>query len=317
LRKLSFGLFIPLSGECSIPSFIKKISCKAESLGYSNLWVEDHYRLPWTDRTLDAWIALGYIASNTSQIRIGTCVTPIPFRYPPFLAKEAATVDVLSSGRLEFSAGLGWVEKEFKSFGIPWERFRIRGRKMVEGLKLIVEAWLGEELTFRGEYYQVDSLRLEPKPIQKPYPPIWLGGSSHLILNTAITYGDGWIPWQPTLSFLGKAIKYLSKVRNGRELPKLKFGVVGHSIIAESFERAVELIPPERAEDALKGRSGSSDAQKRSPWIIGSPREIMELMEKYLKLGVNHVALSFAPRTPRHILSMAEMFAEEIISAFT
>jgi len=316
---VKFGLFLPLSGECADPCFLREASGAAENLGYDVIWVEDHYNLPWTETTLEAWSTLPAIASWTSGIRLGTCVTPIPLRPPQLLAKAAATVDVLSGGRLEFSGGLGWVEREFRAFGLPWEPLATRARRTREALELVMRLWAEERVSHSGEFYGVREASLLPKPVQRPHPPIWLGGVSRAVLRLVAEIGDAWIPWQPTPEVVRMGADGVSRLASlaGRIGFKPRVGVVVHAVIARGREEAWALVPPDRLEDARGGsRMGSSRSAARAPWVVGSPRDFAERVEEYAEAGAEQFSASFTPRTREKILEEAALFAKEVMPSF-
>jgi alkanesulfonate monooxygenase SsuD/methylene tetrahydromethanopterin reductase-like flavin-dependent oxidoreductase (luciferase family) len=139
--------------------------------------------------TLETWITLSYLAGKTEQIRLGTLVTPIPFRPPSVLAKMVSTLDILSEGRVVFGVGAGWSQPEFEGYS-EWNPPKIRVDKTEEGLELMIKLWTQKEVTFKGTYYQTKGAVLEPKPVQKPYPPLLFGGRGDRMLNLAGRYAD-------------------------------------------------------------------------------------------------------------------------------
>jgi len=139
--------------------------------------------------TLETWITLSYLAGKTEQIRLGTLVTPIPFRPPSILAKMLSTLDILSKGRVVFGVGAGWSQPEFEGYS-EWNQPKIRVDKTEEGLELMIKLWTQKEVTFKGKYYQAKAAVLEPKPVQKPYPQLLFGGRGDRMLKMAGRYAD-------------------------------------------------------------------------------------------------------------------------------
>lgn len=167
-----------------------RATIKADELGFWGVSMPDHYMRRGTNLgTLDSWFALAHLASRTSVIHVGTMVTPIPFRPPPLLAKMVSTVDVISNGRTFLGVGAGWLRSEFEAYG-EWDEPSVRVSKTEEGLRLILDFWTKREVDFRGKYYHVKGGVLEPKPIQKPHPPLLFGGSGPRMLRLAGKYGD-------------------------------------------------------------------------------------------------------------------------------
>lgn len=160
-----------------------KVAKKAEESGFDSFMTYDHYMLPSCNKTYKAWILLSAISGITKKIRLGTVVTPIPFRPPGMLAKIVATLDFLSNGRVILGIGAGWHRPEFEGFS-EWTDSSERVSKTEEGLKLMIELWTKEKVLFKGRYYRaLGAAVIDPKPIQKPYPPLWFGTTGKKCLN--------------------------------------------------------------------------------------------------------------------------------------
>ncbi len=171
---------------------------EADKVGFDGALIPDHFmwgtRAPGSRRpddysTLDSWVWLTHLAAKTEQIRLGTRVTPIPFRPPGMLAKMVSTLDILSNGRVILGVGAGWSREEFEGYS-EWNEPRVRVDKTVEGLELIVKLWTQKEVTFEGRYYRAKGAVLEPKPVQKPYPTLLFGSNGNRMLRLAGRYGN-------------------------------------------------------------------------------------------------------------------------------
>lgn len=172
---------------------ISEVGRAAEQAGFYAFLSWDHYMLPDGPETLDAWSILSYLAGQTSVIKLGTAVTPIPFRPPAQLAKIVASVDHLSGGRTILGVGAGWHQPEFDGFsswGSPGERVT----RTSEALDLITRLWTGEKISFEGKNYNSEGAVISPVPTQKPYPPMWFGVRGPRMLDLASRYADAWIP---------------------------------------------------------------------------------------------------------------------------
>jgi alkanesulfonate monooxygenase SsuD/methylene tetrahydromethanopterin reductase-like flavin-dependent oxidoreductase (luciferase family) len=175
--------------------WLREVVVEADKLSFYGFLMSDHYmwrtREPRDVTTLDTWIALTYLAGITDQIRIGTQFTPIPFRPPGMLAKMLSTLDILSDGRVLLGVGAGWSENEFKGFS-KWGSPKVRVDKTIEGLELMLKLWTQEEVTFNGRYYQAERAIIEPKPVQKPFPLLFVSGRarSYRMLGLAGRRGD-------------------------------------------------------------------------------------------------------------------------------
>ncbi|MHA1590899.1 MAG: LLM class flavin-dependent oxidoreductase [Candidatus Heimdallarchaeaceae archaeon] len=178
--------------------FVSKMILKADQLGYDGALMPDHYMWgtmgghmtrPDRFKTVETWITLTHLLAKTEQIKLGTLVTPIPFRPPGIMAKMVSTLDNLSNGRVIFGVGAGWAQEEFEGYS-EWNTPKIRVDKTKEGLELMIKLWTEDEVTFNGTYYKAEKAVLDPKPIQKPYPKLLFGGSGKRMLSLAGKYGD-------------------------------------------------------------------------------------------------------------------------------
>jgi alkanesulfonate monooxygenase SsuD/methylene tetrahydromethanopterin reductase-like flavin-dependent oxidoreductase (luciferase family) len=152
------------------------------------MWAEA-YGAAQKDSTVDTWIALSYLAAKTQNIKLGTIVTPIPFRPPAMLAKMVATMDVLSSGRAILGVGAGWSQTEFEGYS-TWDDPKTRVDKTKEGVELILQLWQKPQVDFKGKHYHAKGAILDPKPVQKPHPPLMFGGVGPRMLRLAGQYSD-------------------------------------------------------------------------------------------------------------------------------
>jgi probable F420-dependent oxidoreductase len=173
-----------------------------EEAGYDEIDMFDHVTMghPTSDRPqgpypaqmpiLEALVTLGALAAVTRRVRLGTEVLVLPQRQPTLVAKQIATIDILSGGRVRLGAGVGWQESEYESLGVP---FAERGRRMDECIELLRLYWREPSVTFHGRYYRSEAMAMEPKPVQPGGPPIWLGGGSDAALRRIGRMGDGWL----------------------------------------------------------------------------------------------------------------------------
>lgn len=166
----------------------------ADEAGFDHVWDFDHFAAIGADGTdrpvYEGWALLAALAASTKRVRFGCLVTGNTYRHPAVLAKMAVTVDHLSGGRLEFGIGAAWAEAEHRMYGIEGLDHRV-GR-LRESLEVMTSLWTKERTTFDGRYYHIRDAVANPKPIQKPYPPIWIGGSGDLMLTVIARYADVW-----------------------------------------------------------------------------------------------------------------------------
>jgi probable F420-dependent oxidoreductase len=190
---LKFGIVFPNSGDTVDAKLAATAAVVAEECGFEHLLTWDHYMGIDTNKTFDAWSLLAFFAAKTNRIRIGTCVTPVPFRPPAQLAKVIASIDQLSGGRLTPGIGAGWHQPEFEAFS-TWDDGLTRVKKTREGVELMLRLWAEPRVDFKGDYYAASGAVVEPKPVQKPHPPLWFGTTGKFMTRLAAELGDGWLP---------------------------------------------------------------------------------------------------------------------------
>jgi probable F420-dependent oxidoreductase len=193
--KIGFGA--PVAGAWATPGYLAAFSGQAEDAGYASLWTFQRLLVPEGSgmepvyhSVLDPMVALGYVAARTSRIRLGVAIINLPFVSPAYLAKQAATVDVLSGGRLDLGLGIGWMPEEFAATGASMAR---RGARAEEYLAVLRTLWADEVSSHSGEFYTIPAGRQDPKPVQKPGPPVLLGGMSRPAMERAGRAAEGWI----------------------------------------------------------------------------------------------------------------------------
>ena len=221
---MQFGAHIFGLGALAEPATLVEVARLAEHLGYHSVFLADHIVVPRhlgskypysrdgsfpydpDQNWLDPMVALGYLAAHTTTLRLGTSVTVVPMRHPVVTAKQIATADYLSGGRVIFGVGVGWMEEEFQLLG---ESFHDRGRRMDEYLRLMHVLWTEAHPHFEGRYFQVNDCGFAPKPVQKPRVPIWVGGESPAALRRAARLGDGWHSAGTALAELPRKLRLL------------------------------------------------------------------------------------------------------------
>ena len=194
---MKIGIWIPNCRDLATPEIIRHTAVRAERLGYDSVFVSDHVVVPnaYVDRfgagIYDPLITLSVLAGATSSVLLGTTVLIVPYRNPVLTAKMVASLDALSGGRVVLGIGAGWVPEESAMLGVP---FAERGAMTDEYLAAMRELWTSPAPSFAGKYTQFSELHFEPKPIQKPHPPIWVGGHSPAALRRAAAIGSAWHP---------------------------------------------------------------------------------------------------------------------------
>jgi probable F420-dependent oxidoreductase len=194
-------LYPPIMGRWepgASPAELVGIARRADRLGFDALTISEHIVMPdemagaMGRRFPDSLAAAAVLAGATERIRLLTYVLVLPLRNPVVLAKQAATVDFLSNGRLLLGVGIGHAAREFEAIGVPFER---RGARADEHIEAMRELWTSDIPSYHGDFVEFSGIAFEPKPVQKPHPPVLIGGNSKPAMRRAARYGDGWLPW--------------------------------------------------------------------------------------------------------------------------
>ncbi len=323
MQRVRFGLFVPqgwildlVDIEDPVEQFetMSRVARAAERLGFDSIWLFDHfhtYHRPVLETTFEAWTSTAALARDTSRIRIGQMVTCNGYRNPALLAKMASTVDVLSHGRLEFGIGAGWYEHEYDAYGYPFPPVVDRLRMLDEALQVIHAMWSQPHASFEGEFYRIDGAINEPKGVQRPHPPIWIGGSGERVtLRLAAQYGDA--------TNFGGHLDDMGWYRH-------KFEVIREH--CEAFRRDPdELIRSSNVETTLLGAGDDPDEltrryrrdqsldEYRTHAIVGGPQEIIDTYGRLVDAGVSYIVVSDLPGLAR--LEVLEALARDVLPAF-
>lgn len=292
---MKYGAFLPHIGPLAngdVMTNIRTTAQNAEALGFDSVWTGDHIvipvdiasRYPYTATgsfpmspkapLLEPLTVLSFVAACTTKIRLGTAVLVLPHRNAVVTAKTVATLDVLSRGRVILGVGVGWMEEEFKAVNAS---FADRGPLSDEAVAVMKELWTSEHPTFSGKFHRFPEVACEPRPVQKPHPPIWLGGHTGPALRRIVEYGDGW------------AAVVFSPQEFAERLDKLK-------------EKAAKAV-----RDLSKVTLCVSPRGKR-------PEAILEDIPRYQELGATYLYLAFFnfARSYEEMADMMERFARDV-----
>jgi probable F420-dependent oxidoreductase len=196
---MKFGLYGINTGPCSEPDVAARVAKAAEAAGFDSVWTAEHVVLPDPQappspapphmKLLDPAVSLAFLAAHTTKLLLATGIIILPQRNPVVLAKELASVDRLSKGRLIFGLGAGYLKPEFQAIGAP---FADRGKRTDEYIEAIVALWTQDKPEYKGDYVAFGGIQAQPRPVQKPHPPIVVGGMSPSALRRAANLGNGW-----------------------------------------------------------------------------------------------------------------------------
>ncbi|MEM2111503.1 MAG: LLM class flavin-dependent oxidoreductase, partial [Candidatus Bathyarchaeia archaeon] len=298
-----------------------KTAIAAEKFGFDSIWSIDHF-IP-TERSyklfdikptfdiLQAWPVLAALAALTKRVRLGTCVSPLPAYNPAVLAKLATTVDIISKGRLIFGAGAGYHKLEFKAYNFPWEEYKERMQRAREGVEIIKKLWTEPTVTYSGKYFKVENAISNPKPVQKPHPPIWFGGESARIIKVVAELGDGWLPAALSAQDLQKKISLLKTYaeERGRNLEEIELGYFPVTNVSLNAEEAIKTS---KRLIAAGEEQPDVDIDSRLDWgVHGSPDMAIQQIEKFLEAGVQHFVFHIVPQ--RNTIACMKLLAEKVI----
>jgi len=243
---MDFGIHLPHVGPLASRDTILAAARRAEELGFHSLWVSDHVVIPreiagrYPGRPdgrfpvppdmpfLEPLSVLQFVAAATERVKLGTSILVITMRNPVITAKELATLDVLSNGRLILGAGAGWLREEFAALNTPFEK---HGPRMAEYLQVILRCWTEDDPSFEGRFYHLPSVGFAPKPVQKPRPPVWLGGWADGALRRVARYGDAWHAMGPPEALAERYAKVKQYAREyGRDPDSIALTLRGDAI---------------------------------------------------------------------------------------
>jgi len=298
--KISWGISIPqvfFDGPIDMP-LIERWSKRAESLGFESLWTQE--AITGAVPILEPVTLLSYLAAITEKVRLGTSVIVAPLRNPIQLAKSLGSLDHMSRGRLTVGLGLGGNPNDIPPYGFSSEK---RVGRFTEIIGVMKALWTQPEAHFQGEFWQLDGLKMEPKPLQKPHPPIWLGARHINALRRAVRHGDGWMGAgsSDTASFVTAVDQTKMYLEEADRDP-------GSFTISKRVYVAVD-NDEDRAEGRLKEwfgkRYGNADmASQVSVW--GSTAKVTEKLAKVTEAGAEMVLLNPAFDDMEHLDALAE-----------
>lgn len=312
---------------------IKEITLDSEMIGFDSVWLHDHLFFDSQTTFLECWTLLSALSSITTKIRLGTLVLCNSYRSPSLLAKMAATLDVLSNGRLEFGIGGGWHEQEHTAYGFAFSPAITRLRRLDESLQVIKKLWIEDKANFDGKYFSLKNAICNPKPVQVPHPPIWIGGTETFLLKLVAKHANG-------CNFRGFNLSpnaYHEKLvilKDFCESVGRDFGTLQKSFLAsivvgktqnqvssqlkqqkKSFKHILSLKNmsqaiqhPKHVFDLL---TGSKHLTNHSV-ISGNVDDCIEKIQEYVDVGVSYFMFSF----PNYDTKTMNFFAENILSAF-
>jgi F420-dependent oxidoreductase-like protein len=294
-----------------IADSLKNLITKAENSGFDSFWVMDHFhQIQFVGRPeepmLEGWTVISMLAAITTKIKLGTLVTGIIYRYPSVLAKIAATLDVLSKGRLFMGIGAGWNEQESLAYGISFPSNQERMLRLEEAIQVIRKMWTEEPYaSFNGKYYQIRNAYCNPKPIQKPSPPILVGGSGERkTLKIVAKYADA-------CNLFGSP----ETVRKKLDILKEHCKSVGRDY-SSILKTKISAIIVDDNNDMAKNRvrktfGGIPEEQIKEFVIYGTPEDVSRQIEIFEQVGIQYLTVNLEPYGE---LEALDTFANKVIN---
>jgi len=318
MAKVKFGLALQnyvSPGQSISPMALVEHAVKAEALGYSSIWVWDHILLGSKNAfpVHDSLTTLTAVAVNTKKVRLATGILVLSIRNPVVLAKQVATLDNLSNGRVTLGVAAGWYEREFQACGYP---FDTRGRTLQTNLEVMKRLWTENRVNGTYGQYTLKNVTMEPKPVQKPYPPVWMGGYVDTVLRRVGRLADGWISYFYTPeSFARSWRKVLDSAKAS-----------GKS--SETFGNC-DMVPIRIDASASEAKRVATDYITRycdlPSWseatpnssITGTTKDCAEMMERFSQTGVQELVLMPAIAQLSEVEEQVERIGKELLPSFS
>ena len=290
---------------------VRLAATEFDALGYDSLWVCDHlYGVPLPNLPiLEAWSQLAAVAAITRNAKLGTLVTPPFFRNPAVLAKQIATIDHISGGRVIAGLGAGWFQPEFEAHGCAFPETRERLRALEESVEIMKRMWTEEKATFEGRYYSVEEVYCEPKP-ERPPEILIGGGGERVLMGIAARHADVWNNMAVFQAQLGPKVEALRRRCDevGRDFASIQ--VSQQCVVVIGEDDAAARASLEKAGRVYGGHMGAG-IEEHGIW--GAPDAVIDRIERHRSLGVSFFIIEFFGRDTRE---PAKLFAEKVMPAF-
>ncbi len=338
-----FGIRLPVAGPLADPDHVASAARWADDLGYASVWVHDfivwtrhldsvhisvgsaealeagQLRPDYAPRFFDSLVSLAYVAALTKRVRVGVAVLCLPFRNPVVTAKQIATLDVLSKGRLILGVGVGAASgtgnRDFEVLGVSRDDKYRRTREYVKAMQTI---WTEPTPSFSGRYVSFEPTELDPKPAQKPYPPIWVGGAGAKAIEMIAEFGTGWLPGRLAVDKYPELIAQIHEGARskGRGSVDFTIGSEIYACIGDSDDAAWEAA--RRTIEVISGAGGFAQLEAQQAFashaLIGSADTIRRKVERFAQAGVQHFEMKFIYRDMDHLKRQLDLFASGVLA---
>jgi F420-dependent oxidoreductase-like protein len=288
---ITFGVFMPQGWKSDLASAgdpaeqwqtALSVARRAEELGFDSLWVYDHFHnapRPANDSVFECWTTIAAVSQLTSRIRLGQMVGCNSYRNPALLAKITSNVDVMSGGRLDWGIGAGWYENEYRAYGYDFPKPKDRIGMLAETVEVVRSMWTERETTYSGRYYEIRRAQCDPKPLQQPHPPIWIGGGGEqLTLRIVARHAD-------CSNFGGGPEQWAHK----RDVLREHCAAVGRDPDEIRMTWSPDVHIRRTEDEILAGGSLAVWGQPLEEWrannLVGTPEQVAEKIQTYVDLG--------------------------------
>jgi F420-dependent oxidoreductase-like protein len=329
---MDFGLFIPQGWRLDLVDIptekqwpvMRELAAYADDTAWDSLWVYDHFHtvpMPSDEATHEAWSLMSAYAATTSRIKLGQMCTAMSYRNPVYLAKVAATADIISGGRVQMGIGGGWYEHEWRAYGYGFPSAGVRLARLDEGVQIMRDAWRDGRVTFAGKQYQVDGAIVAPKPLQDGGPPMWIaGGGEKVTLKIAAKYARYTNFTAEPDGFRHKSQVLADHCRDvDTDYDAIVRSANFNAVIGESEADIDDRIARLRARQVTKVNEQAVDAMLnnvRSPDnATGTPEQVVEKLQRMRDLGCQYAILYFPEAA--YDRSGIELFEQKVIPALT
>ncbi len=329
---MRFGLFIPQGWRLDLVGIeperhwavMRDLAAYADGSRWDSLWVYDHFHtvpMPTGEATHEAWSLMSAYAATTSRIKLGQMCTAMSYRNPVYLAKVAATADIISGGRIQMGIGGGWYEHEWRAYGFGFPSAGVRLARLDEGVQIMRDAWRDGKVSFAGREYQVDGAIVQPKPLQNNGIPLWIaGGGEKVTLRIAAKYAQ-YTNFSPEPdAFVHKSEVLAQHCRDvGTDFDAIVRSVNVNAVIGTSEQevkdrlqrirdRLAEYLPESAADGMIAATGGTGSAE-------GTLEQVIERLQRLRGLGCGYVICYFPEAA--YDRSGIELFEQEIIPALS
>ncbi len=321
MESVQVGLTLPQGWLDEFPTdnpheqflFSKNVALTAEKLGFDAGYVYDHFvSHPSNNRAetlFEAYMLLSAVSAVTSKLRIGQVVTSNSFRHPSLLAKMTSTLDAISNGRLEFGIGAGWFGYEYNSYGYKFDDLKTRVEQLDESITIIKKMWQNQKSSFKGKHYSIKNAICNPKPIQRPHPPIMVGGAGKKLMKVAAKHATRYNHPFGTPEILAEKIKLLKENCKliKRDHKKIENSVLLRVLVGKDSDDVKDIV------SKLKKKNESiADfiIRSKDSIALGTPDEVTNYLRQYQRIGINYFIVNFIGLSKS--LEMLSLFSRKV-----